>query len=121
MAEAPLVSLPVIVVYRSRLFRDVVAGILRGAAGINLVGITRSRREALDIARRRGVRAVIAETKKPVEQERNMLHFLTRLAGESPELRIVAISLNEDDASLYAWRKLAHIEADQLVTEVCGP
>jgi chemotaxis response regulator CheB len=121
MTKEAIARLPVIVVYRSRLFRDVVAGILRGAEDVNVVGVTRSRREALDIAHRLGVRAVIAETSKPVEQERSMLNFLTRLAGENPELRIVAISLNEADASLYAWRKLAHIEADQLLTEVCGP
>jgi chemotaxis response regulator CheB len=111
----------VIILYRSRLFRDVVARILRDAPDIAIAGITRRRREALHIAGEHGVQSLVVETNRPVQQERGLLEFLCRLTSANPDLRVVALSLSESGASVYAWRKLNYIGADQLVAEVSAP
>lgn len=110
----------VVILYRSRLFRDVIVRILRDARGVSIACATHRRGEALQVAGRQAVQSLIVETHGPVQQDRGLLRFLSGVTSMNPNLRIVALSLSEAGAFVYAWRRLDHIEADQLVAELCA-
>ena len=120
MRESWVRRTAVVVVYKHRLFRDIVAGLVNGQPGIVSVETTRSGENSLrfieDLSADKVV--LIVETEAQVNLDRGTLSFLLRTTGGDPRIRVVAITLAGSGVSFSSWRWLRHLDSDGLTQEI---
>ena len=119
-ADAGMQTKAVLIVYRHRLFRDVIAQVLRKEGNISLLGATRSRDDALKTIEDLGTRPItlVVETESQINLERGTLPFLLRATQEDPRARVVAVTLGGAGIAFRSWHWLDRIDSEQLVEEI---
>ncbi len=110
----------VLVVYKHRLFRDVISGVLAQNSGIVVVETTRSSENGLrlvkDLSAWRVV--VIIETEARVNLERGAVASFLRAAQDDPQVRVMALTLGGSGVAIDRWRWLEHLDPGYLVGQV---
>jgi hypothetical protein len=110
----------VLIVYRHRLFRDIVSGLFAKSPAIAAVETTPNKENALrlieDLHWEQIV--VIVETETQVSLERGNLAFLLRATQDDPRIRVIAVTLAGSGISINSWRWLSHLDSEYLLREV---
>lgn len=110
----------VLILYRHRLFRDIVSGLLAKSPAIAAVETTPSRETALrligDLHWEQIV--VIVETESQVSLERGNFASLLRATQDDPRIRVIAVTLAGSGISMKSWRWLSHLDSEYLLSEV---
>jgi len=110
----------VLIVYRHRLFRDIVSGLLTRSPAIAAVETTPSKENALRLIEDLHCEqiVVIVETETQVNLERGNLAFLLRATQDDPRIRVIAVTLAGSGISINRWRWLSRLDAECLLREV---
>ena len=110
----------VLIVYRHRLFRDIVSGLFAKSPAIAAVETTPNKENALrlidDLHWEQIV--VIVETETQVSLERGNLAFLLRATQDDPRIRLIAVTLTGSGISINSWRWLSLLDSESLLKEV---
>jgi len=110
----------VLIVYRHRLFRDIVSGLLTRSRAIAAVETTPSKENALRLIEDLHCEqiVVIVETETQVSLERGNLAFLLRATQDDPRIRVIAVTLAGSGISINRWRWLSRLDSEYLLREV---
>lgn len=87
----------VLVVSNSAILRDGIQALLSPCADVDIVGKVEAGEKAIREASRLQPRVLILDIPKP---DSTPLELLVRLKTEMPELRVIAVSYQEDEASI---------------------
>jgi hypothetical protein len=110
----------VLIVYRHRLFRDIVSGLFARSPAIAVVETTSNKENALRLLEDLGWEqiVVIVETETQVSLEQGNLAFMLRATQDDPRIRVIAVTLSGSGISINSWRWLSHLDSDCLLREV---
>ncbi len=107
----------VVVLYKHRLFRDIVTGLMVRHPGIASVESTRSGENGLrlidDFSADKVV--LVVETEARISLDRGTLSFLLRATEGDPRIRVLAITLAGSGILFDRWRWLRHLDLDGLM------
>ena len=110
----------VLIVYRHRLFRDIVSGLFTKSPAIAAVETTPNKEHALRLIEDLHCEQIVAivETEMQVSLERGNLAFLLRATQDDPRIRLIAVTLAGSGISISSWRWLSHLDSEYLLREV---
>ncbi|MGB3903826.1 MAG: hypothetical protein WBB22_02800 [Anaerolineae bacterium] len=110
----------VLVVYKHRLFRDVISGVLAQNSGIAVVETTRSSENGLRLVKDLNAWrvVVIIETEARVNLERGAVASFLRAAQDDPRVRVMALTLGGSGVAIDRWQWLEDLDPGYLVGQV---
>jgi hypothetical protein len=110
----------VVLLYKHRLFRDIIVGVTAKHPDISGIQTTRSGENALRLIQDLDADklVLIVERETHVNLDRGALAFLLRTVEGDPRIRVLAITLAGSGISIGSWRWLRRVDSDGLMQEI---
>lgn len=103
-------DVPAVILYRHRLFREVMTAVLEQAPSLRVVGATAHSGAALRLLQEHDPQVIVIEAESELGTDEAVSSLLVRMSRIRAKVLILRASLSRAEAGIYRWERVGDAE-----------